>query len=358
MPRSPASQLHLTGSACLTFPNQLLPLLFLFIAMFPHLAAADDRAQADARTQTDDRAQADEHSLSTNLTIDFPVIVTSDDFSDITGGAAWDVSLGRFLSHFRQRELNNGTLVSDGYFYFQSDGAWLLDADLNRHPLTGRLHLDFGFELVPRPLDDIPSDLFIDEIAYTDMGFWNWLYHYRTAITLETGVEADQSFDAGYFTAGTGLRLLNLSRTGWSGWLPTVLVMYEGVFRFAQSVSSADGDSPGPSSLPGDDANSEYHRLRIVHRHQLDLGTIRLPDATLAAGFQYTRDFGQTASYIDAGLHSRFGWLAELSYAIRWSGREGPGRLDLFVRFTDGRIAPLVTSDRSFTFGFRIPYSR
>ncbi len=297
-------------------------------------------------------------SINTNVTIDFPLLVTSDDFSDITTGAAWDLSLNAFPSTLRQHELRNGTLTSDGSFNFQSTGSWLFNADLNRRPLTGRLHYDYGFELIPRPINQIDSDLVIDGIQYTDMGFWNWLYHYRMALTLEAGAEADQRIEAGYLTLGPGLRILNLSRTGWSGWLPTLSVMYEGVFRLTQSLNGPGDGSSASSSLPADDSNSEHHRLRIVYRHQLDLSSLKLRNTTVAAGFQYTRDFGQADSYTDAGLHSRFGWVADLSYALRWSGREEFGRLDLFVRFTDGRIAPLVTSDRSFTFGFRIPYSR
>jgi hypothetical protein len=280
------------------------------------------------------------------MDFDIPVVAVADDFSDVTAGAAWDIHLSRLAAAFDRRSLRSGILAGDGSFSFQSAGTWLLDADLNREPITARLHFDAGFELIPHPPGDIPTDLFIDDSPPDRWRPGDLRYHYRAALTLEAGAEADQALDAAFMTAGGGLRLLNLSRTGWSGWMPSVLVMYDRLFR----ITETDGIET--------DANDIFGRLRIVYRHQLDLDPLGLSGFTLAGGFQYTRDFGQPGEFRDAGLHSRFGWVADLSRAIRWDGRERPGRIDLFVRHSGGRIAPLVDSGRSFTVGLRLPYSR
>ncbi len=222
-----------------------------------------------------------------------------------------------------------------------------MDAALSREPLTARLHLDAGFELIPHPPDDISTDLNIIDAPAARWSIGDLRYHYRAAFTMEAGAEADQEFDAAFMATGAGLRVLNLSRTGWSGWMPSALVMYERMFRITDVDNS-------PESAP----ERTFGRLRLVYRHQLDLGTLGLSGFTLAGGLQYTREFGQSAAYRDAGFHSRFGWVADLSRAILWQGRERSGRIDLFVRYSGGRIAPLVDSDRSFTLGLRLPYSR
>ena len=285
---------------------------------------------------------------TTRFALDVPVVVASDDFSRVTAGAAWDLEVSRLLSVLDRRSLRSGILASDGSFHFHSNGSWLLNGDLNQQPLTARFHLDAGFELIPHPPDDIPTDLFIDDSPPPRWRIGDVRYHYRAALTLETGAETGQSFDDVFATAGAGLRLLNLSRTGWSGWMPTAHIMYEGVFRV----------SDGPVAETGGETADHFRRLRIVYRHQLDLGTLGLSGFTLAGGFQFTHDSGQPAAFRDEGLDSRFGWTADLSRAIRWQGRDGPGRIDLFVRHSGGRIAPLVTSDRSFLLGLRLPYSR
>ena len=302
-------------------------------------------APPSARAQQGDGDRTSPYT--TRLVFDVPVLTVSDDFSEITAGAAWDLEVSRLLSVLGRRSIRSGILASDGSFNFQSTGSWLLNADLNQEPLLARLHFDVGFELIPHPPDDIPDDLFIDDSPPARWSIGDLRYHYRTAFTLETGIESDQPLDAVFATAGAGLRLLNLSRTGWTGWMPTLLLMYEGVFRV----------SDGPDPETADISEDTFHRLRFGYRHQLDLGTLGLGGFTLAGGLQYTRDFGQSDAFRDAGLHSRFGWAADLSRAIRWEGREGPRRMDLFVRHTGGRIAPMVTSDRSFTLGLRIPYS-
>lgn len=336
-----------TGSQGFIHPSTrcislLLPALLLLpvLLLLPALTAPSSvRAQ---------QGNGDGSALyHTRFVFDIPVVTVSDDFSDITAGAAWDVEAGRLLSVLGRRGIRSGILASDGSFNFQSTGSWLLDSDLNQEPLLARLHFDIGFELIPHPPGDIPDDLFIDDSPPARWSIADLRYHYRAAITLETGVETDQPFDAVFATAGAGLRLLNLSRTGWSGWMPTLLLMYEGVFRISDE----------PATEAADVTEDTFHRLRFGYRHQLDLATLGLDGFTLSGGMQYTRDFGQPDAFRDAGLHSRFGWAADLSRAIRWEGRDGPRRLDLFVRHTGGQIAPLVTSDRSFTLGLRIPYS-
>ncbi len=313
-------------------------------------------------------------SLESDLSLDIPILVASDDLSAFTTGAAWDLSLSYYPSVPRQRSRGEDILLRDALVHFQSTGTLLLDPDLNRHPLTAALRLDIGWERMPTPPDDIPTDIMIDDVMDDSdhgSGLRSLRYHYRMALLLEAATEAEQSFDAAYFTTGAGLRLLNLSRTGWSGWLPSLRVMYEGVFRINQEAiplsgspadsvpeSDTDADPGSRNDLLADDIRNIHHRLRLVYRHQLGLAAVGLSGFTLAGGLQYTRDFGQTTAYTDAGLDSRFGWVTDLSYALRWDGREGPNRIDLFVRFAEGRIAPLATSDRSFTLGFRIPYSQ
>ncbi len=310
---------------------------------------------------------------SLNMDLDFPVVVAADDFSDVTAGAAWELHVSRLAAMFGRRSLSSGILAGDGSFFFQSAGSWLMNSDLNRDPLTARLHFDAGFELIPHPPDDIPTDIFIDDSPQERWRLGDLRYQYRAAFTLEAGAEADQEFDVAFVSAGGGLRLLNLSRTGWSGWMPSLLIMYDHLIRItdADEIDVAGGGRAGRLSvedlelitsasqpIAGNATADNFGRMRIVYRHQLDLGTIGLSGFALAGGFQYTRDFGQSGEFRDAGLHSRFGWVADLSRAIRWGGRERPGRIDLFVRHSGGRIAPLVDSDRSLTVGLRLPYSR
>ena len=303
-------------------------LLALPAAFLPGLSNAD----------THDRLQ---------LTVDFPVIEIADNISDVTFGAGWNFAWNLPVSTFGERQLRSGNLVADGSAHFRTEGVWLLDPDPGRRPATADLHWDFGFELAPRPVDDIPSDLFDEEITYTDIGFFNWVYNYRFAVTFETGLEVDPASENFFFAFGPGLRMLNLSRSGRSGLLPTFHIYYEGVTGLQeQTVEELD-------------SNRQFRRLRLLQRHQLNLGLIGLPDAALAAGYQYTRDFAQTASYEEGGFDSRFGWVVDLSYAIRWSERdERFNRIDLFSRYSGGRIAPVTVSDNAFTFGLRIPYSR
>ncbi len=320
---------------------------FLFLTLFLTLALPSTAfpSSIGAIQNEEDRISP----YTTRFTFDIPVVAASDDFSSVTAGAAWNLEVSRLLSVLGRRSLRSGILASDGNFNFQSTGAWLLDGDLNRQPLTARFHLDAGFELIPHPPEDIPTDLFIDDSPPPRWRIGNVRYHYRAALTLESGAETGQSFDDVFITAGAGLRLLNLSRTGWSGWMPSAYIMYEGVFLVSEDRVLETG---------GDTAD-RFRRLRIVYRHQLDLGTLGLSGFTLAGGFQFTHDSGQPATFRDEGLHSRFGWTADLSRAIRWQGRNGrPGRIDLFVRHSGGRIAPLVTSDRTFLVGLRLPYSR
>ena len=370
--------LTLTPTLPRTLPRTLLPTMqrALFVTLFPALLiflvlpqpslsvsplqstfitsqpAFSSSLQFPALPSSfDESIQNEEDRISpytTSLVFDIPVLAASEDLSSVTAGAAWDLEVSRLLSVWGRRGLRSGILASDGSFYFQSSGSWLLNEDLNRQPLTARFHLDAGFELIPHPPEDIPTDLFIDDQPPPRWRIGDVRYHYRAAVTLESGVETGQSFDDIFVTAGAGLRLINLSRTGWSGWMPTAHIIYEGVFRVS--------DDPVVETV--EDTAEQFRRLRIVYRHQLDLETVGLSGFTLAGGFQFTHDSGQPASFRDEGLHSRFGWTADLSRAIRWQGRDGPGRIDLFVRYSGGRIAPLITSDRSFQLGLRLPYSR
>ncbi|MBP3192764.1 hypothetical protein [Natronogracilivirga saccharolytica] len=305
----------------------VLPLILPFV-LLPGTSAADSPDRLD-------------------VSVDVPVIEFTDDLSQVTGGAGWDLAWNMPVSRFGKRELRGGDLTADGSAHFRTDGIWLLDPDLGRRPATADLHWDFGFELAPRPVDDIPGDLFEEDITYTDIGFFNWIYNYRFAITLEAGLEADPAFEKGFLAFGTGLRMINMARSGRSGLLPTFHIYYEGVAGLQDEA------------VGGVESNRQYRRLRLLQRHQLSLGLIGLPDAALAAGYQYTRDFGQTAAYREDGFDSRFGWVVDLSCAIRWSGRdERLNRIDLFSRYSGGRIAPVTVSDNAFTFGLRIPYSR
>ena len=328
----------------------LLPVLIVPVVL-PGTSLSSATPQPAWPSSGDEAFENEEDPISpytTRLVFDIPVVAASEDLSSVTAGAAWDLEVSRLLSVWGRRGLRTGILTSDGSYYFQSSGSWLLNEDLNRQPLTARFHLDAGFELIPHPPEDIPTDLFIDDRPPPRRRIGDVRYHYRAAITAETGVESGQSFDDIFVTTGAGLRLLNLSRTGWSGWMPTAHIIYEGVFRVSED----------PVVKTDEDTADRFHRLRVVYRHQLDLEPVGLSGFTLAGGFQYTRDSGQPASFRDEGLHSRFGWTADLSRAIRWQGRDGPGRIDLFVRYSGGRIAPLIASDRNFLVGLRLPYSR
>ncbi len=280
-----------------------------------------------------------------NREIEFPMIEFSDDFSDITGGIGWDIRYDRPVTRFSEREYTSGLLTVDGSLAAITTGAWLLDASMNRQPLEIRLTGDTGFELQPRIIGSPSPGLSGGNAEMSDIGFWNWLYNYRFALTLEAGAEAVQGFDAAYLSAGPGLRIINLEHSGWKGWLPTLALFYEGVFELNHDRAETAA------------FRSEFSRFRLVHRHQAGFGRLGLANLQLAAGYQYTRDFGQPQPVRDDGYDRRLGGFADLSYAIRWSGREEQlRRVDPFIRFTTGRIAPLIESEQTFLFGVRIPY--
>ncbi len=288
-------------------------------------------------------AQAQERSIDVDL--DIPLFRASDDFSEFTAGVGWNVSWMLPDSPVRSREASYGIWTGDRRFSLETEGMWLLNDELNTRPIELALAFNIGFDLQRRPPDFSDDDPFGPPVEpETGSEAPSFLYGYRIAFTLESGVETTQQLESGWVRFGPGLRLLNRAQSGWEMLLPNVKFFYEGMHKLGDGIILAEDE----------DTPEWYSRLRLVQWHQINFGFAGLTDLGLAAGYQYTRDFGQPSVIRDQGFHSRFGWVADLSYIYRFTGEDQIfNSISLFARFTDGELAPFVETDRTFQFGLR-----
>lgn len=270
-------------------------------------------------------------------------LVTPDNFSDLTFGFSWEFDChgpARKLFDF-ERERSDWSF--DHRLIIKSDGALLLQNELNRDPIQLSFTYDIGFQV--RPVSGT-----VDPTHLTDRPVENslpWWGYYRFAVYFEGGAEADQGWNNPLLRAGPSIWLLNLDQSSKAALLPTLSVGLNGIYSL---------ERPEIQDIR---INDWYARFHIMSRHEINLSIFgeRMSKFNLIGVLQYSKDFGQIEEYNDHDLDTAFGWFTDLSYAIR-STRRGEliKRTDLFVRFSDGRIAPLLDDDRSFKFGMRLIY--
>ncbi len=279
-----------------------------------------------------------------NVDIDVPVFSTAEDFSSFTAGAAWNLNWNQPETTLGERSYSYGIWIADRRFEFETDGMLLLDEQLNNQPLQLSLAYNFGFDL-ERDFVMPEDNLDLGPPEQTDMGALNFLYGYRFALQLQAGLETTQELDSGWLRFGPGLRLLHRHQSGWAMLLPNFYIGYEGVHELGDGLVSA-GDAGGPET---------YSRFRLVQRHQINFGFAELENLLLAAGYQFTRDAGLPQPLKDEGLHTRLGFVGDLSYTYRFTDRENLIRsAGIFIRYTAGELAPFIESERTFVAGIRL----
>lgn len=292
------------------------------------------------------QAQETERQPDRQIDLKLPLIEVPDGIDSITFGIGWNVLLDQPVSQMSYESGEHSVRIADGSWRIQSAGKWLLDEALNQRPLTFALGLDTGMQYVERPPDiygdggliapdEVPAPPFSREL----------LHSYRLAITLETGLETDQRLDFIYAHAGPGLMLINMPTAGPTAIFPTISLFYEGVFELENKLNEEEL------------FKSSHGRLRLVQEHVFSLDIIGLSRLMMVGGYHYTRDMGQTVAWNSAGLKERFGWFTELGLEThRFSGSGTFSRMDIFIRYTDGELAPLFETQQSVTLGIRLPY--
>lgn len=294
------------------------------------------------------QAQQTERSPDRQFDLSLPLIDVPDGMESITFGIGWNALLNQPVTQLGYRSGENSVRIADGAWRIQTAGKWLLEDEFNQWPITFALGFDAGIQYVERPDERMGGGLIIiNDEASAPPFFRELLHSYRMAFTLEAGLETDQRFDFVYAHAGPGLMLINMPTAGRTAFFPTVSLFYEGVLELENSLNEDDI------------FKTSHSRLRLVQEHVFSLGAIGLPRLMLVGGYQYTRDMGQTEAWSAAGLEERFGWYTELGLETRWMSGSGlVNRVDVFVRYTDGELAPLFETDQSITLGIRLPYSR
>lgn len=290
------------------------------------------------------QAQQTERQPVREFDLSFPLIEVPDGIDSITFGIGWDALLDQPVKQLGYKRLEHSVRIADGSWRIESEGKWLLDEALNQQPITFALGLDAGIQYVERPQDSQGDGSLIapDDVAAPPFSR-ELLHSYRLAFTLETGLETDQGFDFIYAHTGPGLMLINMPTSGPTSYFPTISLFYDGVFELENKLNEQE------------QFKSSHGRLRLVQEHQFSLGAIGLPRLMMAGGYQYTRDMGQTDAWNSAGLQNRFGWYTELGLETRrLSGLGTINRMDVFVRYTNGELAPLFETEQSITLGIRL----
>ncbi len=270
-------------------------------------------------------------------------LVSPDNFSDYTFGFSWEFDCkgpGRILKNI---ETERFEWMFDNRFILKSEGALLLQNELNRDPIELTIAYDIGFQVRPISGTVDPTNL-TDKPAKNSLPWWG---NYRFAFYLEGGAEADQGWDNPLLRAGPAFWFLNTANSSNAALLPTLSIGLNAIYSLERP------------EIQDNRINDWYTRFYVMSRHEINLSIFdeSLSGFNLTGVLQYSKDFGQIEEYNDHDFDTAFGWFADLSYAIRIA-REGKllKRSDLFVRISDGRIAPLLDDARSFKFGLRWIY--
>lgn len=269
--------------------------------------------------------------------------VTSDDFSDFTFGVSWEFDMKgpATLLNISEREHTDWTF--DHRFVFQSDGALLFQNQLNRDPIRLFLAYDIGFQ--GRPFSGTVDPVNLEDISERRNTSLPWWANYRFAVYIEAGAETDQGRENPLVRFGPSLWFINMTESSIAALLPTLSVGLNAVY----SIKNPE--------IQGSGINDWYSRLHLMSRHDINLSAFssKLSNFHLIGVLQFSKDFGQTEEYNEQDLDKAFGWFADLAYTIRWWERSGSARrADIFTRFSDGRIAPLLEEESSFKFGIRV----
>lgn len=269
--------------------------------------------------------------------------VTSGDFSDRTFGISWEANVNGPASLLKVLEKERSDWTFDHRFVLKSDGSLLFDNQLNRDPARLFIAYDIGFQ--GRPVTGIVDPSILDLPHSNENSSLPWWANYRFAVYLEAGAEADQGWINPLAKLGPSLWFINMTESTVSALLPTLSVGMNTVYSF---------ENP---EVQGVRIKDWYSRFYLMSRHDINFSFIstKLSNLHLSGVLQYSKDFGQIEEYHEEGLDTAFGGYADLAYTLRWWERSGSAkRADIFVRFSDGRIAPLLEDDRSFQFGLRM----
>ncbi len=292
----------------------------LLITVIPAIVVSQDRAPG----------------WEAELTI--PAFAYGDRWSEFTAGAGWDISYNQPFGRL------GGNSRWEFAGHLQTKGAWFINSSLNSNPLLaeGNFYLERN---LGSPKDDVIQDnglVLGDDDDYRSFDGRMIIRSYRIGIGVESGYETDQEHNNRYFRAGPAIMLLNREDDTMISLLPSLIITREWL---AGSRKTDDSDR----------ANDDHNRWRIMLWNQLDLGGLGLSEFVLAGAFQYTYDYPAGSESLDR-TRGRAGYAADLSRRFRFDHRETPRRIDLFARFTAGRIAPFLESTQTIKAGIRLPY--
>ncbi len=271
----------------------------------------------------------------------YPAIEFGSGLFRFSYGIGWNLYFKPTVEHLTTTNVGNGVLTTDTGFRIGTRGAFLRNPDFNRRPLRAYIGWEFGLRIL-EPLsffDENPELFFRTHIRRFDRKV---LHSYRFALGVEANTETTQRIEDIFAGFGPYARLENVQLFGWSAFMPSFELHYE----FMYVVSDP--------ALIMEDFNQMYRRIRFTQIHEVELSGIGLKDFVFLGGYQLTYDLGQTEEYIQQGLGTRFGLMAEIAYRPNMTGLS----IELYMRYSEGRIAPLINSERSFALGFRLPYRR
>ena len=269
--------------------------------------------------------------------------VTSGDFSDRTFGISWEADVNGPASLLKISEKERSDWTFDHRLVLKSDGSLLFNNQLNRDPV--RLFITYDIGLQGRPVSGIVDPLILEPPDSRETSSLPWWANYRFAVYMEAGAETDQGWENPLARFGPSLWFINMTESRIAALLPTLSVGLNAVYSF---------ENP---EVKGVRIEDWYSRFYLMSRHDMNFSFIssKLSNLHFTGVLQYSKDFGQIEEYNDEDLDSAFGWFTDLAYTFRWWEQSGSAkRADIFVRFSDGRIAPLLEDDRSFKFGLRM----
>lgn len=278
----------------------------------------------------------------------FPVkpsisLVTPDNFSDLTFGISWDAVIRGPASLLGVVEKEQSDWTFDHRMVLKSNGSLLFDNQLNRDPIHLFAAYDIGFQ--GRPVTGIVDPDVLIPPDHDEDASLPWWANYRFAIYAEAGAEADQGWENPLARIGPSLWFINMTESTVAALLPTLSVGLNAVYSL---------ETP---EIQGVRIKEWYSRFHVMSRHDMnfDFVSSKLSHVHMIGVLQYSKDFGQIDEYREEDLDTAFGWYTDLAYTLRWLERSGTTRRsDLFIRFSGGRIVPLLEDDRSFIFGIRM----
>lgn len=286
------------------------------------------------------------------------VSATANDWSDFTAGVAWGLTwVHGFAFHSRDLPVRPGA-------HYQTSASWNFDASanttgallindaLNRTPIVADLGFGAGFQLSNSRINAIPP------VDVEDPGAWmrehnskhipKPLWHiYRIELGGALRWETDQSHSYS-IAAGSGyLAAVHSYTESWHALSPSIWVYLDAANVERQNVQTIGAQSA-----------SSFFRSRVAAQWRLSGGILQTDQgwinrSSLSFGGQYSRDYGQSASWKASGLDEAFGWFFELQHRLPKCIVPRGDSAQLYLRTTGGRIAPVYEDDRTVLLGIR-----